>query len=446
MSKRHQPRQQPPFTIRSRWDHSKVPTGSATERGLLLGIKAEEAEISTSKKRPAVNLAIVIDRSGSMSGGPLKAAKTAAMGISQRLRKHDRLSIICYDDEVQVLIDGARQNSAGRASTQNAIRSIRTRGCTNLAGGWLEGARCVAEVMEHKGHGSGHVILLSDGLANRGETDAEILAGLSGDLAERGVTSTCVGIGERYSPLQLGAIADAGQGEMHHSNEPEEIIEVLLGELGEVTRLVARNFSVTLEVPQGIKLRQLTRYRSPPGGDNNAYHIGNLVGGQKRHLALLAEIPEQDDPATLQFACTVNWEDAEDNTRENRVKRKFKLTVVDPRDYDKKRRNKRVARTIAEIWMARHGYDAMVLNEQGRYGEAVDLLDQDLASFSSLIRGLEEERSMLRKRRAVRESTSREWSGISKMEALSMSAKMMRSKPDHRSAREDSDWTDFQND
>ena len=94
-----------PIRIKARWDHNQLPTGETNQRGLLLEIEADKPIRKKAKKRPALNLAIVIDRSGSMGNGRLEAAKEAAIGIVNRLNKHDRLSVVVYDDEVTVLID-----------------------------------------------------------------------------------------------------------------------------------------------------------------------------------------------------------------------------------------------------------------------------------------------------------------------------------------------------
>jgi Ca-activated chloride channel family protein len=291
-----------------------------------------------------------------------------------------------------------------------------------------------------------HVIMLSDGMANRGETEPEALGKLAGDLAARGVTSSCVGIGHNYSPLQLNAIAEAGEGEMHHSSLPEEIVEVVMGELGEVSQLVARNFSITLQLPYAIKARQLTRYRTRPVDGHYEYYLGNLVGGQQRRLAFLVDLPEIDSPQSLAIKCTANWLDVDTAMEEHSLHKDIEIRVVPVQSYNESERDKNVARIIADIWMARHGYDAMMLNEQGLYEEAARIFDHDDERFARLITGLEEAKEMKILREKQREYSTSSWVGESKLEAMSMSRKTMRSKPDFRRQRSESKWTDFKPD
>jgi Ca-activated chloride channel family protein len=433
---------QSPITIRARWDHAKVPLASHASRGLLLEVEVDERSIKPEKVRQPVNIALVIDRSGSMEGEPMHAAIEAAVGVAEQLRDDDRLSVVAYDDKIDVLLDGARMNGRGRREAKAAIRALRARATTNLAGGWLQGARCCADVMERADFNSGHVILLSDGMANVGETNPDALATLAANLAERNVTTTCVGIGENYSLLQMSAIAESGQGELHQSSEPDEIIEVLLGELGEQTRIVARNFSLSLKGLDPKRVRQLTRYREIPGEDNDEYFLGNLIAGQTRSLAFLVEFWPRSQPKLKEYACTASWLDAETAIEERRYSVDFEIEFVEPAQFDEDDRDKEVAGIIADLWMARQGYDAMGFNERGLFDEAMATFDSDEAAFSRMVRGLDTEERMLSQRASVRQATSARWEGVSKKEAMTMSLKALRRKPDHRRSQKSKDWTD----
>ena len=438
--------EQSPIKITARWDHGQAPIGEAVVRGLLIDIEAAAVDTAPQSHRPPVNLALVIDRSGSMQGAPIHAAIEAAVGVTRQLREGDRLSVVAYDDHIDVLVDGQAMDAAGKQRTEQAIRSLHARGSTDLAGGWLRGARCVAEVMDRHGFESGHVVLLSDGQANQGETDPGKLAELAGELAGRNVTSTCVGIGEHYSLLQMAAIAEHGQGEMHQSSEPEEIIEVLSGEIGEQTQIVARNFTLQLEGLGVRGARQLTRYREHARRDRQEYFLGSLVGGQKRRVALLFEFEAQPAAADQHYTLTGSWLDPQTGNEQLRAKEHFTMHFVPPAQFKEGERDKLVAEEIAQLWMARQGYDAMLHNERGDYAAAARSLDENRPVFARMIVDLDAGVEMLSTHDRLRERTQERWDGLSKKEYLSFAHKRMRSKFDHRSGREGQDWADLDRD
>ena len=433
-----------PITIRARWDQAAAPTGSPAQRGLLLEIEAAKRSSEQSSDRPPVNVALVIDRSGSMNGEPMQAAIEAAVGVAEQLQDYDRLSVVCYDSRVDVLVDGELMSVSGRRRAELAIRSLRARASTDLAGGWLQGARCVADVMEKHGFDSGHVILLSDGCANTGECNPEKLAALAADLAERNVTSTCVGIGAHYSLLQMTAIAEAGQGEMHQSSEPHEIAEVLLGELGEQTQIVARNFSIHIKGMGMHKAQQLTRYRKMTVNNRKEYFIGNLVAGQSRRLAFLVEFPAMSEAMTKNYTATATWLDPETALEECTTHESFKLKFVAANTFKPHRRDKEVAEIIAEIWMARTGYEAMMLNERGLFDQALQSFDVDAPMFSRMVDDLDCKDEIMQRRASVRSATASQWNGVSKKEAMLLARKRLRSKPEHRPAHAMRDWADIE--
>src|SRR5712671_5704874 len=104
---------------------------------LLLRLQAPAMPKATSERSP-LNLAIVLDRSGSMDGQPLDEAKRCAGMIVDRLGAKDRAALIIYDHDVAVLVPTTQ--TANKAAFHTAISSIHSGGNTNLHGGWLKGA------------------------------------------------------------------------------------------------------------------------------------------------------------------------------------------------------------------------------------------------------------------------------------------------------------------
>ncbi|MGH7658922.1 MAG: vWA domain-containing protein, partial [Gemmatimonadales bacterium] len=142
-------------------------TQNAHQVGMLVTMDGE-----TPVRRAPINVALVLDRSGSMTGSPLAAAREAAARFVSFLAPEDPLSIVVFDDTVETIYGPAPAGDLSDAL--GALSRVREGGCTNLSGGWLTGAR---HVRQHLVEGTNRVVLLTDGQANSGITDPSRLAG-----------------------------------------------------------------------------------------------------------------------------------------------------------------------------------------------------------------------------------------------------------------------------
>ncbi|MGG5807714.1 vWA domain-containing protein [Falsiroseomonas sp. CW058] len=202
---------------------------------------------------PPLNLALAVDVSGSMGGPKIAAARDTALAVIAALTPRDRLTLVAFDSTAELLLDARPMDEAGRAAATSAVRRLQPRGGTNLWEGWLLAAEHVATAMAADAQASHRVLLLSDGQANEGISEAAELARHTRGLLERGIITSAVGIGDGYDELLLGGMAEAGGGRLHDAEHASEISEVVLGELLEGRAALVERATLRLTVPANLR-------------------------------------------------------------------------------------------------------------------------------------------------------------------------------------------------
>jgi Ca-activated chloride channel family protein len=282
------------------------PSGRDTVTDVL--IRITPAIPADTSPRPPLNLGLVIDRSGSMEGDRLRYAKQAVNYLVAHLQPTDRVSVIAFDDRVDVLVPSTLVTD--RPAIQAAVERLECRGSTNLHAGWREGAKEVS-LFNTAGHVN-RVILLSDGQANAGETNLDKLASEAHALAGQGISTTTIGIGNGYNEDLLIAMARSGDGNPLELEHPSGLRVLFADELAGLTATVGRQVSLGLEPGPGVRvLDVLNDFETLPTG---RYRLPNLIGGEVRsavvRLTLAADAAEH--PAlTVRLA----WDDIRSKRR-----------------------------------------------------------------------------------------------------------------------------------
>jgi len=223
---------------------------------LLLRLQAPAAPPVTFERSP-LNLAIVLDRSGSMGGRPIDEAKRCAGMIIDRLGARDRAALVVYDGDIDVLVPTTL--TADKAVFHRAIASVDSRGSTNLHGGWLKGAELMAAVARDRT--TSRVLLLSDGHANVGVTDVGIIAQQCAELAGVGVTTSTYGLGRGFNEDLMIRMADAGHGNSYYGETAEDLMDPFAEEFDLLAALCAKQVHLHADFAGPIAVSVLNRFR-----------------------------------------------------------------------------------------------------------------------------------------------------------------------------------------
>jgi Ca-activated chloride channel family protein len=298
-------------------DQTRLPFACPAFRHLIARITPPASCLA--RKPVPLDLAIVIDASGSMRGAPLDAARSATLELARSLPASTRLTVVSFADDVVVHADQVLLDEAGREEVILRTAGITTRGCTNLYAGWRTACSMLAAGGEESVARSRRIVLLSDGHANRGTIDPLVLADESRTQAALGIATSCIGIGDGYSPDQLRAIAEHGGGECHDAADAIEIVEIARGEVQSFREVAAEGVELVLDLPIGIEAMELSGLPMSVRGTRAVVTIGAVHVGIDRTLVLRLAIPsESGDESTswtLEFSAHLEWRDPGSLTR-----------------------------------------------------------------------------------------------------------------------------------
>lgn len=268
-----------------------------TELDLVVEIRCRIAEETSGRTDKAMNLCLVIDRSGSMSGQKLETAQRSCAEISRRITGDDLLTVVVFDDDAEVVVNP----QTPRDKVEEKLNAIRSGSTTNLSLGWYQG---LLELQTHmtEGHYS-RLVLLSDGMANQGETKKATLASMASRARDEGITTSTVGIGTDFQEDLLEAISTASGGRFWYIGD--SAIESILEEEFRGALTVAYDRPrVRLDLPEGVKVsEELHSLRTSPRG---GYGLRSLKGQDVFNFAVRLEIdPERVEGDSFRIGATL---------------------------------------------------------------------------------------------------------------------------------------------
>lgn len=294
--------------VRIRVDVDRGVLPADTTEKAIVKIALDGVRLPRRGLRPPVNIALVIDRSGSMAGDKIVKAREAALEAVRRLAADDIVALVVYDTQVQTLVPAQRVGDGRRL--EQAIRGIEVAGNTALHGGVTRGA---AEVRRHMAGGRyvNRVILLSDGLANVGPNSPEELGRLGASLVREGISVTTIGLGLGFNEDLMTRLAQRSDGNTYFVEDSADLPRIFASELGDVLNVVARRVVIEIEFPASVRPINFVGREGTIRGQRAELTINQLYGGQEKFALVEVEVSPAKSGTELEIArARVSYEDA----------------------------------------------------------------------------------------------------------------------------------------
>lgn len=284
-----------PLKVIPQYGTAALAPGAAVTVNVLVTIEAPEIKPAT--KRPPVAVSLVIDRSGSMEEAKkLEYAKSAGKTLVKGLSPEDSFALTVYDDGVQVLSPLAPVTDKDKLL--RIINGISPGGATFLSGGLEKGIEQLKSVRKE---GPCRVILLSDGLANRGVVNNELVAAIGAKARNSGVSVSTIGLGLDFNEDLMQFLAQRGGGQYYYIKDSEDLPAVFKQELNLVAASFTKNLRAAFTPSEGVEDVKVYGYSGNKTGKTADIEMSDLSSGEKRQIMLRFKVTPSSAPGNRQL-------------------------------------------------------------------------------------------------------------------------------------------------
>jgi Ca-activated chloride channel family protein len=341
--------------------------GSTSTIYLKIGLQVD----GEGEYRAPVNLAIVIDRSGSMQGEKLMRAKEAAKAAVNRLHPDDIVSVVAYDDTVRVLLPATKV--ADRTAVLGAIDALEIGGNTALFAGVSVGAAELRKFFDRER--VNRVVLLSDGLANVGPASPAELGALGASLKKEGISVSTIGLGLGYNEDLMVRLAGHSDGNHAFVEHPRDLARIFDLEFGDAVSVTAQDVLVQIECAEGTRPVRVLGREAEITGRSVTVTVNQLYDAREQYILLELEAPAGSSGQARRLA-NVHWSYLRMGTTTTKVKGWKSADATYTTDMKKVQaeEDSNVMVAVVEQIATEQNRLALDLRDQGRIDEAQALL------------------------------------------------------------------------
>lgn len=270
--------------VEGRLGFSAREAGKDNENFVFLDITTDKKAVGTSSP---LNLAIVLDRSGSMAGKRLENALAAARGMVQRLRQGDVISLVTYNGTAEVRTASVEIDERSRLRVMSELDTITAQGDTCISCG-LEQA---SQLLNRRRGMVDQMLLLSDGEATTGVLDEAGFRRIAGSIRNMGTAISTVGVDLDYNERVMAALAQESNGRHHFVRNADELPRIFDQELAHLASTVASNAELTLTLAPGVRMLQVFDRVFHQQGDRIVVPMGAFGSGDEKTVLIKLSAP-----------------------------------------------------------------------------------------------------------------------------------------------------------
>ena len=206
--------------------------------------------------RNALDLTIVLDRSGSMAGeGRMEYLKRGLNKMESQLQRGDRVDLVLFDDSVCTPLENFVVGRDDPALLTDAIADLQPRGSTDLDAGLREGYR-IANARTDAGDRNRRMLLISDALLNTGEVDTDVVSEIGKSFDASGIRLSAVGVGRDFNDKVLDQLSEKGKGAYVYLGS-EAVVDRIFGPgFDSLTSTIAHDVHFALDLPDSLAMER----------------------------------------------------------------------------------------------------------------------------------------------------------------------------------------------
>ncbi|MFO7566990.1 MAG: VWA domain-containing protein [Enhygromyxa sp.] len=296
--------------MEGRLGHARMLADARGETFLYVDVRSEPDVLEQFGSRGVepLNLAIVIDHSGSMKGQRERNALDAAAGMIRRLREGDTVSVVAYADQAKIIVPVTTVAATTRERIITDMREGmvgKPSGHTCISCGLELGMR----TLDGRRAGIDRMLLLSDGEANRGVKDEAGIRTLARQARSRGATISSIGVDVDYNERLMSAIAREANGRHHFSETGDNLEDIFDQELESLITALGKDGKLVVELAPGVRVAEVLDRSYQQVDRRVIVPMGTFAAGEQKTFLLRLDVPASPAGERPIAAVTFSYDD-----------------------------------------------------------------------------------------------------------------------------------------